>query len=554
MFTVIATIFLFVPGFALLTRFKLLNSNLERIVFAPFVGVALAGGLGLLHAAGLVSNLVIQVISAVVLCLALWQIYSARKNIKIDREIIRLLAIYGAFFVITTTYVAMPLIRSGKYIPDPEYVNGSNYSVLNVKVLNLARTAANDNFVPYRQAQFFSNRISIQENPYLQPEWGVNFFFRTPLMGLVTSYHYSLTNTKPPYNYPWRELAFDTSRSYLKFQLLAQLLNGLLVLPGYLLLRKLFNKRVAFISAALFALNAFFISNSFFTWPKSFVAFFVLAAVYIVLNYRNYLFAGIIIGFAYLAHDLAALYAAGLFFMALTEERYRLKHLVELVVPLLLFVLPWYYVSRIVYKQTSLFIYYPISIKGMPQRTDGLLKEFLQTSPWEILRIKLQSLAFLVTPYQLIFERGKLFDLFWGVSVFTVPGAMGIALAPFALLKIIEKWRKAWRTIMAIVVIPILVAVLMIGWPKGLGAMHFAEASVLLLVGFGVAMLVSQKLWLRYLILALLVLQSGLFLFGNFDYQLNDLVNGMAIIKLCLFMLSVVGILWIIWQELLHDA
>lgn len=551
-FGAIVPVILFLPGFALLTRLQWLKSSLERFAFAPFVGLLLAAGLGLAQATKLLSGAQVVAITLIVIALSIWQLIVFKRYVRVNKEIVRLFLVLIAFFLITTSYIFLPLVRDIKYVPDPEAVNGSNYNVLNVKILNLAKTAANDNFVPYRQAQFFQNHINIREQPYLQPEWGVTFFFRTPLMGLVTSYFFDISMTQPPLEYPWRVLQPDTSHSYLKFQLLAHSLNGLLILSGYLVIRKLFSKRVALISVALLSINAFFIYNAFFSWPKSFVAFFVLAALYVILQYRNYFVAGVIIGFAYLAHDLAMLYAAGLFFMAITETRHRLKHSILLIAPVIVFISPWYLISRVIYRQSSLFIYYPFSLAGIPQSGDGLIADFFRASPFKILSIKLQSLAFLVTPYQFLFEKGKFHDLYWGMVLFSLPGAVGLALFPCALVELWLKWKKYWRVIIAMVIIPVLMAISFIGWPMGLGATHFAQPTVFLLSSFGVALLLRQKKWLKALVIALLVLQSGFFLFMGFDYIATDFISSIKeIAKVMVFISATVSVFVLALRQLL---
>jgi hypothetical protein len=54
-------------------------------------------------------------------------------------------------------FISLPFNAPRAFIPDPQPQAKRNYSTFNVKVLNVAQTQANDNYVPYRQAQFFIN-------------------------------------------------------------------------------------------------------------------------------------------------------------------------------------------------------------------------------------------------------------------------------------------------------------------------------------------------------------------------------------------------------------
>ena len=194
LFLIIAIIFLFIPGYALFSYFNIFKQNIEKIAFAPFVAIILGCALELLRYSHFINIIILISVSVLILLISAGAIFIKRKDIIFIREDYSVLAILISFFLITTAYIGMPLKSNRVFFPDPEYNNAANYETLNVKVLNLAHTAANDNYVPFRQAQFFNNSVDLNDSPYLMPEWGVNFFYRTPVMGLFSAYYFDLFN------------------------------------------------------------------------------------------------------------------------------------------------------------------------------------------------------------------------------------------------------------------------------------------------------------------------------------------------------------------------
>jgi hypothetical protein len=512
---------LFLPGFALFKKINFLKIDSHRLVASPVVGIFGLSCLELIKYFGFISSILITAAVAIVLLLSIYYIFKTRKKIIFDKDIIQTFCVFFGLMVALAAYITLPMQLSRTIVPDPYYIPKSNYASLNTKILNISNTPANDNFLPYRQAQFFVNKISIKENPFLQKEWAVTFFFRTPLMGIFTAGVFDATNTKVPIDYPWRTFN-DIDHSYAKFQLLAHALNLLLFLIGYLVVKKIFNNRVALIAVYLAGVNFFFFYNSFFSWPKSFVAYFILLALYAILEYRKFIWAGILIGIAYLAHDLAVIYFIGLFYLVFMQKEERLKNILKLVFGSLVFALPWLFISKVVYKQTSLFFYYPFSLNGMPNEKDNVLKDFLEVSPAKFINIKLQSLQFLTLPYQFIYERSAgIFNALWATSLFSLFGAVGISVYPLSIIEIIKKYKKYKRIIIAMIFIPIMISIFIVGWPKGLGILHFAEPTVFLLIGFGAALLLRLNRRLALAIVILLILQTLVNLFFGYNFSIN---------------------------------
>ena len=395
----------------------------------------------------------------------------------------------------------LSLTYSPKYnmVPDPQPRTGTNYHVLNVKVLNIAKTQANDNYIPYRQAQFFVNRSDPAKDSFIG-EWGVDFFERSPFMGAVTANYFNLFNDKPPIGLSWDASSQDPGRTYQKFQIIANILNSLLVIPGFFLLAKLFNRKTALVTSLFLITSQFFLYNDIFSWPKSFVAFFILISWLLLLEKKpSYtLAAGIVSGIAYLTHDLAVLYIGASFVFLLINKRFR--ELLFFTIPLAILAAPWIILADIVYHKPSTFIYYPLSTKGIPQLKEEpqIIHQFWHTSPLKILSIRLSNLLYLLSPFQLFTSEGgqSTATRLWASGLFSITGAVGFGLLIPAYLEVFKRI-KSWL-VWVFVLLPVILSTLVIGWPKGLAALHFAEAVVVLLSGLAVFYLlnVKDKRWL----------------------------------------------------------
>ncbi len=418
-------------------------------------------------------------------------------------------------------FISFQNFNSNNYIPDPEYRNDRNYSAFNVKVINISQTNANDNYIPYRQAQFFVNRSDPATDSFID-EWGVHFFQRTPLMGAVSANYFNAFNDDLPIDYLWSSNSADTDNTYYKFQVIATILNSLFIIPAFFLLSKLFNEKVAAVSGAFFAVNSFFIYNSFYTWPKSFVIFFVLL-MWLLLYEKQLRFtvmAGIAAGLAYLAHDLAVLYIGASFIMLLLNKRFRDGLILGGIS--LLFALPWTLLAAIGYKRTSSFILYPLSTEGIPQpaQRSEIVRTFSNTPIIKLISIRLGNLWYLLSPYQLIYsENGQeITRRLWAYTLFSIPGSLSLGLLVPTAVNVIRK--KMHLDFWVLTLTPILLSTVIIGWPKGLGASHFAQASTVLLTGLGVSFLISlkNKTW-TYIAFLLSTLQLGYILIYSYNFE-----------------------------------
>lgn len=423
--------------------------------------------------------------------------------------------------IFSCAFIGLSMNSTRAYIPDPTAIPGNNYDTLNVKVLNVAQTPANDNYIPYRQAQFMVNRSDPAKDSFID-EWGVHFFQRTPLLGAVTAQYFHLLKDTPPIAYTWSAASQDPHHTYEKFQIIAHIMNALFIIPAFYLISRLLGGKAARLAILFIIPSHFFLYNSFFSWPKSLVAFCILLSWLLLYERRiRYLIAaGIASGAAYLAHDLAILYVAASVLFLLISKRFR--DIVIFGALHLPFFLPWYLASTLLYKKPSTFIYYPLSLHDIPQiaKKHEIIQEFLHTSPLRIIAIKLESLFYLLSPYHLIYSEGgqALGRRLWAFSIFTVPGSLGLGLIVPAVVGAYKRIKDLPFWIFALV--PIIACTLIIGWPKGLGSLHFAQASVVLLIGLAAWWLSRPRraIWL-WIALTLNLIQT--IIFGLYSYNFD---------------------------------
>ncbi len=425
-------------------------------------------------------------------------------------------------------FINLNAIGLNKYIPDPEFKTSSNYNVLNVKVLNLTQTNANDNYIPYRQAQFIVNKLDPGKNSFID-EWGVHFFQRTPLMGGVTAFYFDLYRVKPPIDYLWSNSTSDVNNTYLQFQIIASILNSLLLVSGFYLIKKLFNTKVAFLSTMFLAVSQFFLYNSFYTWPKSLVAFFILFSWYLILEdkFKYTVLAGIVSAAAYFTHDLALMYLVATFLLLLFKKRYRDIFIVFATT--FIAALPWVLTSSIIYKKASTFYLYPFSVKDIPQpgKNKEIISQFLKTPVAELIAIRLRSLKYLLTPYSLYESSTKTVDSrFRSVGIFSIAGAIGFGLIIPSIVGVFKKIRLFPFAI--ILLVPIACVVAIFGWsyPGSIGALHFAQPIVLIAIACGVWWLTTLKnsIWLLVAFLVNVV-YTVFFIANSFEFNVGGWVT-----------------------------
>lgn len=176
------------------------------------------------------------------------------------------------------------------------------------------------------------------------------------------------------------------------------------------------------------------------------------------------------------------------------------------------------------------------------------MREFFATPVIRLIKIRLESLQFLLTPYQLLYSEGgqTLQRRIWASSIFSVPGSIGYTLL---LPAVIGLWKKVIGYKYLILIFgPIVFSVIVIGWPRGLGSLHFAEGSVALLTAIGVSSVEKYKKG-RLLLPIYLFGQLQLYLVALFGYSFmieSWFASWTSILKLlvmgCILVICAIGI------------
>jgi hypothetical protein len=128
-------------------------------------------------------------------------------------------------------------------------------------------------------------------------------YSRTPLFNLAASYFLSFLGD-----------------SFWAFQIVSSFLNSLLVLGLYLIVKMIFNERVALVGFLLVLFNPYLMRNALYTWPKPFTAYLVFLSFHFYLRFREAsaspssewkcagFLSGLFMGMAYMSHIYAAFY------------------------------------------------------------------------------------------------------------------------------------------------------------------------------------------------------------------------------------------------------
>jgi hypothetical protein len=514
---------LLIPGFAITNKFKkLFTRESFLLVFSYIIGILVLSIFVIFYYIFGFALEVVRLAIGIYFTLGFYFFFKNKLYKKLLSFRFPLLCLLF-ITILPTAFASLSYESSYKYIPDPEAFSQRNYDVYNVKILNLAQTQANDNYVPYRQAQFIVNR-SDPGNDCFICEWGVHYFQRTPLMGTVTAGYFMLLGDRPPVDYLWSGTSDDPSHTYIKFQLIAHILNGIFIIPAYYLLLFIFNKRTAILSSAFLIISPFFMYNAVFSWPKSLVAFFVLAMWLLLYEHKTRftVLAGFAGGLAFLTHDLAAFYIVGSVLFLIFKKRFR--DTIILSATTAAFALPWLITSSLLYKKPSTFALYPFSLDGLPQpgTQKQVIEKFLNTSPIEIISIRFDTLFYLLSPYDLIYKNANqdMLRRFWATGLYSIPGSLGLWMIVPTLLGAIKKLVKLDYWIL--VLTPILLSAAIVGWrgSRAIASLHFAQAVIVMLTGLAFAYLVKMKfkykIWLIYLVFVLQIFNLGFLIFYSY--------------------------------------
>ena len=170
-----------------------------------------------------------------------------------------------------------------------------------------------DNIIPFNFSRYLVERIDPHDTEVV-PSWSA--VERGPLAGILTAAVFTILGLQE--HAPW---LWGSPRIFFVYEALLIYLNSLVFVAVWFLARAWFGKRSA--PAALLACGSsyFTVVNLVFTWPKFFMAYFLLAAFMLFLHptqggaeNKKGVFCGLFLALAMLAHDSAVFYLLSFFF------------------------------------------------------------------------------------------------------------------------------------------------------------------------------------------------------------------------------------------------
>ena len=268
--------------------------------------------------------------------------------------------------------------------PDGPYVNKEN--VNSVRLQKLTGDLPADNVLPFVVQEYLANDISFSSNsPILPGQPVTNRPFLMSLVALPFRIVILPSETKPmnlpKYSYGGQEwpdfrILARNEISYAVFMGIGVFLNAAILLTLGLFANLLWNKKkFDWLLVALFASSSFYIFQTIFLWPKNLAAFFILFSAYLYIVKRSLIWAGVLIGLAYLSHPYALGYLlVGIVFILI--EGYQniamtFKNLSKFFAAFTLITIPWF-----IWKQYLIHI--PSDMLAQNLLLNGLsFKEFI---------------------------------------------------------------------------------------------------------------------------------------------------------------------------------
>ncbi len=213
------------------------------------------------------------------------------------------------------------------------------------------------------------------------------------------------------------------------YQAILVLLNSSAIFIVWLLSAEWFNTRAASFSVLGLVTCYFVVINSFFAWPKFFMAALLLTSFWLLLDRKNYLLSGLIAGAGMLAHD-SAIFSIAAFgsLLAFWEGYSFLKRRNQLIAAgirlgsyvcgFVAAISPWL-LSKALWVQASprlfymhLFCYHSENMEGIS--FSSLMSEYFQSHTWlDIVKIRAINVfyAFDLSPLYLYLEKSD-YNLF----------------------------------------------------------------------------------------------------------------------------------------------
>ncbi|MHA1232575.1 MAG: glycosyltransferase family 39 protein [Candidatus Helarchaeota archaeon] len=366
---------------------------------------------------------------------------------------------------------------------------------------------------------FFANcsyKDSWRGGDYLQ-NYGTSLLFTTQKEWFVSS-------GRPPFfNIINAFFLIIFKKDFFVYQLVSEFLSIIFILPLFNIVKRLFDKRNAFLTMFFSLIIPITLDNLMYPWSKQLTNFFILCVIYelLIKTRKNWLRIMSFTAFSFLSHTYSLFYITPLFLYFIINEKnlkfvFKKKFFLSFGL-FFIFVSPWVY-HIIKYKSrvdSSKFLYYPFAVNvDYAYINDSskkiIIKEFFNTSLIEILRIRFLNFYFTVTPFSLIHKyipqiwpikltgnlvHNTLEERFLFYTRDTFFGALGFI---FCLLSYLGFWHsreKQLCKIKVIILLPLFFYCFFIGFYLRGSVGLIGDAlypSVYLLIPFGVKELLSH--------------------------------------------------------------
>jgi hypothetical protein len=459
----------------------------------------------------------------------------SRRQFLVSRFGIVLVAVFVAFWMMAFLFTRLP-VKWPETLPDGAYIKKERESDVRIQVLSGGFPI--DNVLPYVFSQYLIRGVDFIQNAPILPGQPVGA--RTPLMAIVATHMYGVTQTRPEtmpllptFSYvgsqwPDYRVLYDNVM-FKQFLLLGIGLNASVLLAIGLLSNRILGKGLAVAVVVLASLSPFILVNSFFTWPKLFAAFGFLLALDAYLARRHPAIIGALLALGFYAHPMAGPFALGLVVLAgirgLQGTRPR-TDAVTIAVTLGLAVLPWILWSRFgVHSHDNLFTqnWHDIpAVWGVTQEIQARITNYSRT----------------LFPYGLTLQPPN----FIAHTLFSWVGATGLVVYYFAAGALFVYGRDRFAPFVWLVLIP--VATISLPFRKVHGGLALFTAQVMapLLMIAAARCIALQPVSQRITWFTLAMAENLALLWAGFMPSLLDLGSMLVSLPLAICLITVIQI------------
>lgn len=423
-------------------------------------------------------------------------VFKTYRSIKVDVRLLFLVFFYMAFLIgYFYFFNKQQLNRIENY--DHLFNDTSYYSIP-------YGSYEQDFETPYGEAKVLLYGIPGNTNNY-RALMGINRHTdRTPLFSLVSISFLGLFGDR-----------------FFIFEILSLVFMVPVILSTYLLLKKLFNKSVAWVSLLIILANHFLLFVAHFSQVKilstTFIGMFYLYLIFFQRERRpHYLWMISVMGsLAVLVHPFAIIYIlAGIPYLTLSLHR----HVTKIKVLLMAFFLPlaiillWMSLSFSNNRAALIGSHFSGSINETSTANtvnSGVMDRF-----YNFLGL------FLTNPKPFA---GRSFSF----PRLTLIGAVTIVMFPLILIGLITKWKLRKREISYLLVGVVLLSLITNGYYVALGIHWYLVGLIPILIGFGVSVLNKFSKYLQGFIMAFVILESAYVSFYTYHFDVMDKIVGL---------------------------